>query len=348
MIKIDDFIINDDSECFIIAEISANHCNSYDIAKKTIIAAKESGANAVKIQTYTADTMTIDCKSDLFKISGGTIWDGQYEYDVYKEGAMPWEWQPELKKVADDIGLTLFSTPFDKTSVDFLEDMNVPAYKVASFEAVDIPLIKYIASKQKPIIVSTGIIVKDEIFDVIEACKEVENNNLILLKCISSYPAPLEEMNLKTIQDMRNTFRTIIGLSDHSMDIECVLAAVAVGAKVVEKHFTLDRKQGGPDALFSMEPDEFRKMVQSIRKTEKALGSVLYELSDKSKNNRLYSRSLFVVENMKKGDFFSEANLKSIRPGYGISPKELFNLIGKRCSRDIDRGTPMSMELVVL
>ncbi|MBF9018675.1 MULTISPECIES: pseudaminic acid synthase [unclassified Oceanispirochaeta] len=346
MINIDNFIINDDSECYIIAEISANHCNSFEIAKKTIIAAKESGANAVKIQTYTADTMTIDCKSDLFRISGGTIWDGQYEYDIYKEGTMPWEWQPKLKEIADEIGITLFSTPFDKTAVDFLEKMNVPVYKVASFEAVDIPLIKYIASKNKPIIISTGIIEKDEIFDIVDACNEVNNDNLILLKCISSYPAPLEEMNLKTLIDMKTTFNTIVGLSDHTMDLECVLAAVALGAKVVEKHFTLDRTLGGPDALFSMEPNNFKEMVDSIRKVEKALGNISYNLSEKSKLNRNYSRSLFIVKDMVKGDIFSDSNLKSIRPGYGISPKEYENILGKKCSQNIKRGTPMSYDYI--
>lgn len=326
---------------FIIAELSANHNQSFDIAKKTVLAAKESGADAIKLQTYTADTLTLDCDNDYFKISGGTLWDGKTLYQLYKEAYTPWEWHEELKNYAEELGLVFFSTPFDNTAVDFLEKLNVPLYKVASFEITDIALIEYIASKKKPVIISTGIATLSEINEALEACRRSGNNEIALLKCTSAYPAPPEEANLKTIPNMAETFGVAAGLSDHTVGDAVSIAAVALGAKIIEKHFILDRKMGGPDSEFSMEPSEFSKMVDSIRIVEKALGGVSYELTGKTIKNRRFSRSLFVVEDIKAGELFSAENIRSIRPGNGISPKFLKQFIGKKCDRDIKKGTPL-------
>ena len=292
----------DDNPTFIIAELSANHMNDFDIAVKTIEAMAEAGADAVKFQTFTPDTITIDCDNEYFQIKQGTVWDGQVLHDLYEDAYMPWEWQPKLKKIAEDLGLIVFSSPFDKTSVDFLEDMDVPAYKIASFEITDIPLIEYVASKGKPIIISTGIASFEDIELAVKTCLDEGNNQIALLKCTSSYPAPLDEINLNTIPDMNEKFDCVIGLSDHTLGGEVSTAAVALGANIIEKHFILDRNMGGPDSEFSMEPHEFKQMVDSIRNVEKALGKVNYELSDKMKANREFSRSLFVVEDMKKGE----------------------------------------------
>ena len=273
---------------FIIGELSANHLQKFDVALKTIKAMKKAGADAVKLQTYTPDTMTVDCNDDCFRIEQRTIWDGKNLYELYKEAFTPWEWHSDLKKAAEEEGLICFSTPFDISAVDFLETLNVPAYKVASFEIVDIPLIEYIASKGKPVIMSTGIATLSDISEAVEACKKMNNNNIAILKCTSSYPASLEELNLKTIPNLRETFGTIAGLSDHTSGITVPVAAAALGAGIIEKHFILDRKMGGPDAPFSLEPEEFRLMVKAVRETEKALGKVSYELTEKVKKKQIF------------------------------------------------------------
>lgn len=318
----------------------------FEIAVKTVEAAKDSGADAIKLQTYTPDTMTIDLNSEHFIVNSDTIWDGQTLYNLYKEAYTPWEWQPKLKKIAEDLGLICFSSPFDKTSVDFLERMDVPAYKVASFEIQDIPLIEYIASKKKPVIISTGIATLSDIEAAVNACKRMGNEQIALLKCTSAYPAPLDEVNLMTIPNLAATFQTIVGLSDHTLGTSVPVAAVALGAKIIEKHFILDRKLGGPDAAFSLEPHEFKIMVGSIREVEKALGKVTYELTDKVKKNRVFARSLFVVKNIKKGEKFSDENIKSIRPGYGMHPKYITDIIGKKARKDVEKGTPLDWDLI--
>ena len=344
--KIDDRLIGDGHPTFIIAEISANHMNDYDIAVETIKAIADCGADAVKFQTYTPDTITLDCDNKYFRICQKTIWDGQLLYNLYEDAFMPWDWQPKLKKLAEDLGLIVFSSPFDKTSVDFLEDIHMCAYKIASFEITDIPLIRYVASKKKPVIISTGIATKEDIDLAIETCKNEGNDKIAILKCTSSYPAPLEEINLKTIPDLKDNFKTIVGLSDHSLGSDVAIASVVLGAKIVEKHFILDRNIGGPDSEFSMEPDEFKSMVKSIRNVEKALGKVSYELSDKTKANRDFSRSLFVVKDIKKGELITSSNVKSIRPGFGAHPKYLPEILGKKVNCDIKRGTPFKLEFV--
>ena len=338
--------IEDNSPTFIIAELSANHMNDFNIAVKTIEAMAESGADAVKFQTFTPDTITIDCDNNYFQIKQGTVWDGQVLYNLYEDAYMSWDWQPKLKKIAEDLGLIVFSSPFDKTSVDFLEDMDVPAYKIASFEITDVPLIEYVASKGKPIIISTGIADLEDIELAVQTCLDAGNDQIALLKCTSSYPAPLEEINLNTIPDIKERFDVIVGLSDHTLGGEVSVASIALGAKIIEKHFILDRNMGGPDSEFSMEPDEFKQMVDSIRNVEKALGTVSYELSDKMKSNREFSRSLFVVEDMKKGDIITEENVRSIRPGFGLPPKYLNEIIGKKVNKDLKMGTPFNLDYI--
>jgi len=345
-LKIANLRVGNDHPVFIVAEISANHRQEFDLAVKTIRAAKHVGADAVKLQTYTPDTITLRSKSKYFRIRQGTIWDGKTLYDLYEKAYTPWEWQPKLKKIAEDLGLVCFSSPFDKSSVDFLEKMNVPAYKVASFEITDIPLIEYIASKRKPIIISTGIATVSEIREAILACKRAGNKQIALLKCTSSYPTPLEEVNLKTIPDMKKRFKTVVGISDHTLGIFIPCAATVLGAKIVEKHIILDKKIGGPDAAFSLEPGEFHKMVRAVREVERALGSVTYTLSSRAKKNREFSRSLFVVLDMKKGEIFAEENVKSIRPGFGLPPKHYKQILGKKAASDIKRGTPLSWKLI--
>lgn len=344
--KIGNKEIGEDSPAFIIAELSANHMNDFDIAVKTIEAIAESGADAVKFQTFTPDTITLNCDNEYFHIKQGTVWDGQLLYDLYEDAYMPWDWQPKLKKIAEDLGLIVFSSPFDKTSVDFLEDMDVPAYKIASFEITDIPLIKYVASKNKPIIISTGIAEKEDIELAIETCLKEGNDKIAILKCTSSYPAPYEEINLKTINDMEKKFNTTVGLSDHTLGDEIAIAAVTLGAKIIEKHFILDKKLGGPDCEFSMEPQEFKKMVTAIRNTEKALGTVSYNLSDKTRKNREFSRSLFVVKNIKKGELITEENVRSVRPGFGLHPKYLEEVLGKKAKKDLEKGIPFKRDFV--
>lgn len=345
-IAIGDRLIGEDNPVFVIAELSANHLQSFDLAIDTIKAMKDAGADAVKLQTYTPDTITIDSDNEYFQIKQGTLWDGKTLYQLYKEAYTPWEWQSELKKVAEDLGLVCFSSPFDITAVDFLEKLNVPAYKVASFEITDIALIEYIASKGKPVIISTGIATLADIEEAVNACKRMGNDQIVLLKCTSAYPAPLEEINLNTIPNLKGTFKTIVGLSDHSQGISIPIASVALGAKVIEKHFILDRSIGGPDAAFSLEPEEFKSMVKAVREVESALGNVNYDLTDKIKKSREFSRSLFVVEDIKAGDVFTERNVRSIRPGFGLHPRYLNKILGKKSRQYIKKGTPLDWEFV--
>lgn len=346
-IKIAHKEIGGDNPAFIIAEVSANHLQNFDNAVKIIKAAKECGADAVKLQTYTPDTITIDCDNEYFQIKQGTIWDGTTLHKLYQEAYTPWEWQPKLKKIAEEEGLICFSSPFDITSVDFLEEMNVPAYKIASFEINDIPFIEYIASKGKPIIMSTGIATLADMEEAINACKRIGNEQVALLKCTSAYPAPFEDINLNTIPSMKEIFKAVVGLSDHTLGSSVAIGAVAIGAKIVEKHLTLDRSLGGPDAAFSMEPEEFKAMVQGLREVEKALGQVTYELTDKMKRSREHSRSLFVVEDIKEGECFSEKNVKSIRPGFGMHTRHYNEVVGKMARKNIKKGTPLNWNLIL-
>ncbi len=332
---------------YIIAEMSANHCGDKELAKKIILAAKEVGADAVKVQTYTADTITIDCKNDEFLIKDkNSLWSGEYLYGLYQKAYTPWEWQAELKAYADEIGIDFFSTPFDFTAVDFLEGIHVPCYKIASFEAFDYPLIKYAARHGKPMIISTGISSLEEIQEAIDACKSVGNHDITLLKCTSAYPAKLEDMNLITIQDMFKRFApqgVKIGLSDHSMSIIPPVTAVALGAQVIEKHFTLDRALGGADSGFSLNKEEFAQMVTAVRDTEKALGQATYEVNEA---NRHYARSLYVVKEMKAGDVFTPDNIRSIRPSKGLHPRHYEALLGKTAKQNLPFGTPMRLDYV--
>ena len=330
----------------IVAELSANHNQDFGQAAQLIVAAKEAGADAIKLQTYTPDTITIDCDNEYFRIGKGTIWEGQTLYQLYQEAYMPWEWQPRLKQVANDLGMDLFSTPFDPTAVDFLEEMGVPAYKVASFELVDIPLIQYIARTGKPIIMSTGMATLSEIDEALAAAREAGCKEISLLKCTSAYPADPCEMNLRTIPDMANFFGVPVGISDHSLGIAVPVAAVALGAGIVEKHLTLSRSIPGPDSVFSLEPQEFKAMVDAVRTTEKALGEVRYEVTDHEAASRIFRRSLFVVKDMRSGETFGEENIRSIRPGYGLPTKYLKEIIGKKASCNIDRGTPLRMDMI--
>jgi pseudaminic acid synthase len=344
--NIEKHMIGPGEPVFIVAEVSANHRQQFDEAVRLIEKAKEAGADGVKLQTYTPETLTIKCNSPEFRIKGGTPWDGKTLYELYNEAYMPWEWQPKLKKLADELGIDLFSTPYDKTAVDFLEKMGVPAYKVASFEIADIPLIEYIASKGKPIIISTGMATLAEIDEAVQAVRKAGATQIALLKCTSAYPAPPEEMNLRTIPDLTKKFRVPVGLSDHTMGIAVPVAAVALGACIVEKHFTLSRGVPSPDSAFSMEPLEFKTMVEAIRTAEKALGEVDYEVSQQEAKSRVFRRSLFVVKDMKEGEVFTEENVRSIRPGYGLAPKHLKEVLGRRAARDIQRGTPLSWGLI--
>ena len=345
-IKISKSKIGDLSPTFFISELSANHNQDYKLAVETIKAAKKAGAHAIKLQTYTADTITIDSKKKYFQIDHETLWDYQTLYQLYSKAYTPWEWQPKLKQIAEDLGLICFSSPFDKTAVDFLEEIDVPAYKVASCEITDIPLIEYIASKGKPVIISTGVATLSDIEEAINACKRMGNNQIALLKCTSAYPTPLEEVNLRTIPNLAETFHTVVGLSDHTIGISVPIASVALGAKIIEKHLILDRKLGGPDAMFSLEPDEFKAMVDSVREVEKALGEVRYDLTDKMKKSKEHSRSLFIVKDIKSGEVFTEQNIRSIRPGDGLAPKYLSVVLGRKAKVEIKRGTPLSWNLI--
>ncbi len=342
--KINGRTIGEGASVYVIAEMSANHGHSLDQALKIVQAAKAAGADAIKLQTFTPDTMTLDSPQKHFKVGGGTLWDGRSLYDLYKEAFMPWEWQPKLKAAANSLGLDLFSSPFDSTSVDFLEGMGVPAYKVASFEIVDIPLIEKIARTGKPMILSTGMASPAEIQEAVDAARGAGATDIVLLKCTSAYPAPFEEMNLNTIRHMRTTFALPIGLSDHTMGITAPIAAVALGAVVIEKHFTLSRSLPGPDSTFSLEPAEFKAMVEGVRITEKVLGKVEYGVGLEQEKSLAFRRSLFVVKDMKRGETFSEQNVRALRPGLGLPPKYLKAILGKQAATDLKRGTPLTDE----
>lgn len=329
---------------FVIAEMSANHGHDINKAMEIIRIARECGADAVKLQTYTPDTLTIDCDNEYFRIGNNSLWDGQTLYELYREAYTPWEWHAPLKKYAEQLGIILFSTPFDKSAVDLLEELDFPAYKIASFELVDIPLIKYVASKQKPVIFSTGMASLEEIYEAVEAIKSTGNDQYAILKCISDYPARPEDMNLRTIEDMKRRFACPVGLSDHSLGSDVARLAVAAGASIIEKHLISSRSDGGPDAAFSMEAAEFKDFVAEIRKADNILGRVCYVPSEKEINNKIFRRSLFVVEDIKKGDVFTVNNVRSIRPGFGLSPKNLDNILGRTANKDLKRGLPLNME----
>jgi len=342
--KIGNFNLNTDGT-FIIAELSANHGGKIEIAKETIKAAKEIGANAIKLQTYTADTITLDSNKEDFIIKGGTLWDDKRLYDLYKEAHLPWEWHKELFTYAREIGIDIFSSPFDKTAVDFLEQFEPSAYKIASFEITDYELIRYTASKGKPIIISTGIASIDEIQDAVDICRAEDNNEIILLKCTSAYPAALEDANLMTIPNLAETFGVISGFSDHTLGTTAPVVATTLGAKVIEKHFILDKSIGGADADFSLDKEEFSEMIQAVRDTEKLLGGINYSLTEKKKQSRRFSRSLYISEDIKSGDIITEKNVRSVRPGYGLHPKYLKNILGKKATMDLEKGTATKMEM---
>lgn len=344
--KIGNRIIGKGEPTFIIAELSANHNGSLDTAIETIKAAKRCGADAIKLQTYTADTITINSTKDDFRLKQGTIWDGKYLYDLYKEAYTPWEWHETLFKVAKSENLECFSSPFDPTSVELLESLNTPAYKIASFEITDIPLIELVASKGKPVIISTGIAELQDIELAIAACLRMQNENVALLKCTSSYPAPINEANLCMINDFRQRFNCIAGLSDHTIGITVPVVATAMGAKIIEKHFILDRSIGGPDASFSLNEEEFTEMVNAVRDAESSLGVVNYSLTDKQKKGRDFSRSLYIVKDINEGDIFTKENVRSIRPGFGLHPKYLNSILGKKSKSFIESGTPMNFKFI--
>lgn len=345
-IKIGNKYVGEGERTFIVAEVSANHLQQYERAEAIIRAAKEAGADAVKLQTYTPDTITLDCDNDYFQITQGTIWDGTTLHKLYETAYTPWEWQPKLMKLAQDLGMECFSSPFDFTAVDFMQEMNMPAYKVASFEINDIPLIRKIARIGKPVIFATGIARLEDMERAVQVCREEGNEQVILLKCTSTYPAPYEDMNLKVIPNMAQVFDCITGLSDHSMGTAVAVASVALGAKMVEKHLTLSRADGGPDAAFSMEPAEFKQMVDEIRIVEKAVGRVTYELTEKQKKSREDGRSLFVVKDIQAGEALTAENIRSVRPAFGMHTMYYEEILGKRARMDIKKGTPLAWEYI--
>jgi pseudaminic acid synthase len=333
------------SKTFIIAEMSANHNHQLSVALDTIKAAKKAGADAIKIQTYTADTLTLDCDKPDF-VCGKGLWEGETLYNLYKKAYTPWEWHEEIFNVAKEEGLVCFSTPFDKTAVDFLEDLGNPIYKIASFEITDIPLIKYIAQKQKPIILSTGIAMEEDIRLALDTIYAEGNKDVTLLKCTSAYPAPIEDANLMTIPDMRQRFGVKVGVSDHTEGSVVPMTAVALGAEVVEKHFIIDRSIGGPDSAFSMNAEEFREMVDNVRNVEKALGCVYYPTDPSKIKGREFSRSLYVAEDMKADDVITEKNVRSVRPGFGLHPRYLTEILGKKVNGDLEKGERVSKKLI--
>lgn len=344
--KIGNRIIGEGQPTYIIAEMSGNHAGSLEHALEIIRAAKEAGADCIKIQTYTADTITIDCDNKYFHIDNGT-WEGENLYHLYEKAYTPWEWQPLLYKEAKKVGIDFFSTPFDNSSVDFLEDMGVEFYKIASFELVDTPLLQYVASKGKPIIMSTGMSTLEEIEEAVEAIRSTGNNQIALLRCASAYPAITDEMNLKTMMDMKNRFNVTVGLSDHSLGSVGAVTAVSLGAKIIEKHFCISREIKNPDSSFSMEKDEFARMVKDIRQAEKAIGKVSYGPTEQEKDNIKFRRSIFCVEDIKAGDIINENNIRIIRPGYGLAPKYYYEVLGKKATCNIDRGTPLDMNMLM-
>ena len=334
------------NKVFIIAELSANHNGDLEIAIETIRAAKRAGADAIKLQTYTADTITLDCDNEDFIIKGGTLWDGKTLHGLYKEAFTPWEWHEELFRVAKEEGLVCFSSPFDFTAVDFLEQFDVPIYKIASFEITDIPLIEYTASKGKPMIMSTGIATYEDIQLAVGTCRAVGNNDITILKCTSAYPAPTEEANLIMMQQFAKDFDVKVGLSDHTLGITLPVAATMLGASVIEKHFIVDKSIGGPDASFSLDEAEFTQMVKAVRDAQKAIGKVSYELTEKQKSGKQFSRSLYVSKDVNKGDVITKENVRSVRPGYGLHPKHLKDILGKIFKSDIEKGTAFSLDMI--
>ncbi len=345
VMKIGKRVIGNGQPCYIIAEMSANHAQDKSRAIEIVHAAKASGADCIKIQTYTPDTITLDCDNEYFTIKEGT-WKGENLYKLYGKAYTPWEWQAELKQEAEKIGLDFLSTPFDKTAVDFLESLEVDFYKIASFELVDIPLIKYVASKGKPIIMSTGMGTLGEIEEAVNIIKSQGNNELCLLKCSSAYPAVPGDMNLKVLKHLEETFGVVAGLSDHSMGSVAAVAAVALGAKVIEKHFCISRSVPNPDASFSMEPQEFKQMVEDIRACERAVGKVSYDVSEKEMISREVRKSIFVSEDIRKGDTFTEKNIRVVRPGYGMEPKYYEGILGKNAAKDLEKGTPLKWDMI--
>ena len=343
--KIADFEIGKE-KTFIVAELSANHNGSLDLAVKTIEAAARAGADAVKLQTYRADTITLNSDDENFIIKGGSLWDGLTYYQLYDKAYTPWQWHKILKETADKLGLILFSSPFDKEAVDFLEELNMPAYKIASFEINDLPLIEYAAKKNKPVIISTGVADFKEIEDAVNVCRNVGNNDIILLKCTSSYPAPIEEANLLMIKKMSEDFNCITGLSDHTLSNITAVTSVALGAKVIEKHFILDKSINSPDAAFSLDEKEFKSLVDDIRTVEKSLGHIDYTISPAGQKNRHFMRSLYVIKDMKKGEEFTSENIGSYRPNLGISPKYYYEILGRKAVKDIKANTPLKKELI--
>lgn len=344
--KIGSRIVGDNAPTFIVAELSGNHNQDYNRALELVHAAKEAGADAIKLQTYTADTITIDCNDPIFQINEGTIWDGRTLYDLYQEAYTPWDWQPRIMEEANKLGMECFSSPFDFTSVDFLEEMNVPAYKIASYEINDIPLIRKVAKLHKPIIFATGIAYPEDIRLALDICKEEGNEDIFLLKCVSSYPTPYEEVHLNIIPTLAKTYGCLTGLSDHTMGTAVAVGSIALGAKMVEKHLTLRRSDGGPDSAFSMEPEEFAKMVQDIRIVEKALGSSEYKLTPTQELEHGGSRSLFVVKDIAAGEILTPDNIRSIRPGDGLHTKHYDEILGKQAAFDLKKGTPLKWELL--
>jgi N-acetylneuraminate synthase len=344
-IKIGQRTIGAGHPIYVIAELSANHHQDFDQAVKIIRAAKDARADAVKLQTYTPDTMTIACNRAEFRIEG-TIWNGRNLYELYGEAFTPWEWQPRLKQLANDLGLDLFSSPFDASAVDFLGEMNVPAHKLASFELVDIPLIQKMARTGKPLIISTGMATIEEIEEAVQTARQSGATQIALLKCTSAYPSAPEEMNLRTIPELSRRFAAPVGLSDHTMGTTVPVAAAALGACIIEKHITLSRSEPGPDSAFSLEPREFKAMVDAVRITERALGEIHFGVSAKEASSRVFRRSLFVVQDVNQGEFFTEQNVRSIRPGHGLHTRHLVEVLGRTAARDIERGTPLSWDLV--
>ncbi|WP_353134751.1 pseudaminic acid synthase [Pseudopedobacter sp.] len=341
--KVGQFEINDESPVFIIAELSANHNGSIDTAIETIRAVKRAGANCIKLQTYTADTITIDSNKEDFLIKG-TIWNGKNLYHLYQDAYTPWEWHKELFRVAEEEGLICFSSPFDPTAVDLLESLNAPAYKIASFEITDIPLIELVASKQKPVIISTGIATEEDILLALDACHRMGNFEIALLKCTSSYPAPIEEANMVMIKDFKERFNVISGLSDHTMGSTVPVVATCFGAKIIEKHFILDRSIGGPDASFSMNEKEFSEMVKAVREAELAIGKVDYTLTEKQIKGKDFSRSLYIVQDIKEGEIFTEKNIRSVRPGFGMHPKFYKDVLGKESNKNLEKGKRLTWD----
>lgn len=331
---------------YVVAEMSANHLQDRDRAKRIIYEAKMAGADAVKIQTYRPDTITVDCRGEDFLCTPGSPWEGKNLYELYKDAYTPWEWHKELFDYAGSIGIAMFSTPFDLTAVDFLRQFHMPAYKIASYEINDIPLIRKTALEMKPILLSTGLASLSDIDLAVETCRKAGNDNIILLKCVSEYPTPYEDINLLTMINMGQTFGCTVGLSDHSLGSAVSIAAAALGAKVIEKHFTLSRADGGADSDFSMEPEEFYNMIQAIRNVRKALGHVTYELTERQKRSKERSRSLYVVEDMKKGEVFTDKNIRSIRPGYGMHTKYYDHILGKHAKEDLKKGTPLVWDYI--